>query len=63
MELGAFLRIAIPPEDFGLVNEPIILCNQVKTIDKKRLIKLYGAISSKNIQIEIVKALQFQPGF
>lgn len=52
----------IPASKTGLVAESIALCHQIRTIDKKRLSKRYGQISSKLIQREIIEALSFQLG-
>jgi len=46
----------------GLENESIALCHQIRTIDKKRLSKIYGRLNDKNIQKEIIEALKFQLG-
>ena len=47
---------------FGLLNESIVLCYQIRTLDKKRLIKTYGLIDEQIIQIEILEAIKFQLG-
>jgi mRNA interferase MazF len=47
---------------FGLENESIILCHQIRTIDKQRLSKEYGHISDSLLQSEIFDALFFQLG-
>ena len=48
--------------NFGLENESIILCHQIRTIDKVRLSKVYGEISDIKLQNEIVDSLCFQLG-
>lgn len=50
------------PLNFGLENDSIALCHQIRTIDKKRLSKLYGKLSSISLQEEIIEALSFQLG-
>ncbi|NOR74131.1 MAG: type II toxin-antitoxin system PemK/MazF family toxin [Draconibacterium sp.] len=60
-------RIIYPNEvlisaDFGLENDSIVLCHQIRTIDKKRLSKLYGKLSSPSLQEEVIEALSFQLG-
>jgi mRNA interferase MazF len=45
---------------FGLQNDSIILCHQIRTLDKKRLRKQYGAINDSLLQEQIVTALRFQ---
>lgn len=50
------------PSNFGLENDSIALCHQIRTIDKKRLSKIYGKLSSISLQDEIIEALSFQLG-
>lgn len=52
----------ITANNFGLENESIILCHQIRTIDKQRLSKEYGHISDQRLQSEIFDALCFQLG-
>lgn len=52
----------ISANNFGLENESIILCHQIRTIDKQRLSKEYGHISDQRLQAEIFDALCFQLG-
>lgn len=52
----------IPANNFGLTNESIILCHQIRTIDKRRISQQYGIIDDINIQIEILDSLCFQIG-
>ncbi len=47
---------------FGLENASIVLCHQIRTLDKVRLTKLYGSVSEKAKQAEIIEALCFQLG-
>jgi len=47
---------------FGLPNESIVLCHQIRTLDKKRLTFEYGKIADDKIQTEIMEALCFQLG-
>ena len=49
----------IEADRFGLVNESIVFCYQIRTIDKRRLIKQYGWIEDPNLQTEIIEALKF----
>jgi len=46
----------------GLPNESIILSYQVRTLDKRRLSVLYGEITDKEKQNEIIASLCFQLG-
>ncbi len=52
----------LPSNSFGLPNESIVLCHQVRTLDKKRLSTEYGMINDKKIQKAILEALAFQFG-
>jgi mRNA interferase MazF len=45
-----------------LSNSSIVLCHQIRTIDKKRLSHHYGTISDLTLQEEIKEALAFQLG-
>lgn len=47
---------------YGLPKESIILCYQIRTLDKARLLLKYGEISDENKQAEILDALCFQLG-
>ena len=44
----------------GLPNESIILCHQIRTLDKTRLTNFNGSIENSNIKQEIEEALSFQ---
>lgn len=52
----------ISANNFGLSNESIILCHQIRTLDKQRLTLLYGEIGDPKKQEEIMNALCFQLG-
>ena len=43
-------------------NDSIILCHQIRTIDKKRLSKYYGLIENDQTRSQILEALSFQLG-
>lgn len=55
-------EVLISASKTGLDVESIALCHQIRTIDKKRLSKLYGNIGSKKVQRKILEALTFQLG-
>jgi mRNA interferase MazF len=38
----------------------LLLCYQIRTIDKKRLIKKLGEVKNEDIRAEIIDALSFQ---
>ncbi len=52
----------IQANNFGLEKESIILCHQIRTLDKLRLSKLQGQITDAEKQNEIIEALCFQLG-
>jgi len=47
---------------YGLPEESIVLCHQIRTIDKKRFAQFYGEINDIQTQNEIIEALFFQLG-
>ena len=55
-------EVLIPANSFGLSNESIVLCHQIRTIDKQRLSMMYGVIIDTKKQVEIIEALCFQLG-
>jgi len=55
-------EVAIPQGVGGLSQESIILCYQIRTLDKKRLIKDLGKIDSPELQGSIIDTLLFQLG-
>ncbi len=52
----------LPAKHSGLKNESVILCYQIRILDKKRLVKLYGKLKNEALQQEILSALSFQLG-
>ena len=46
----------------GLPHESIILCYQIRTLDKRRLIRDIGRIENSDLQEDIIDALAFQLG-
>ncbi len=55
-------EVLIPKRIYGLENESIVLCHQIRTIDKKRLSLKYGSINKSEIQNEVLEAISFQLG-
>jgi len=47
---------------YGLPNELVVLCHQIRTLDKQRLTQFYGTVSVAETQKEISEALIFQLG-
>jgi len=55
-------EVLIPASIGGLEKDSIALCYQIRTLDKKRLIKDLGKIDDLSLQEEIIDALSFQLG-
>lgn len=55
-------EVLIPVNNFGLDKESIILCHQIRTLDKQRLSIEYGQVRDNQKQNEILEALCFQLG-
>jgi len=47
---------------FGLPKDSIILCYQIRTLDKRRLLTEYGIIEATDKQTEIIDSVCFQLG-
>ena len=55
-------EVLIPVDTGGLEQESIILCYQIRTLDKKRLIREIGKIDELELQESIIDTLCFQLG-
>lgn len=55
-------EVLISADSYGLTNESIILCHQIRTLDKHRLSYYYGEIIDIDKQVEVIDALCFQLG-
>lgn len=44
----------------NLPNESLVLCYQIRTLDKKRLSRFIGDVTDAAIQEQIIEALRFQ---
>lgn len=55
-------EVLLKKDEFGLPNDSIVLCYQIRTLDKQRLSKQFGDILDINLQEEINEALRFQLG-
>jgi mRNA interferase MazF len=55
-------EVLLSAQEFGLNQESIVLCYQIRTLDKLRLIKFIGTISILEIQNQVTEALCFQLG-
>jgi mRNA interferase MazF len=55
-------EVLLEANNYGLPDESIVLCHQIRTIDKKRFAQYYGEIVDTEKQNEIIEALFFQLG-
>lgn len=55
-------EVLLPANSVGLPNESIVLCHQIRTIDKQRLTKYLGNVTNITTQNEIVEGICFQLG-
>lgn len=55
-------EVLIEADKFGLKEESIVLCHQIRTIDKRRFAQYYGLVSDTAKQNDIIEALLFQLG-
>ena len=55
-------EVLIPVKIGGLYRESIVLCYQIRTLDKRRLIREINIIKDFEAQQEIIDALCFQLG-
>jgi mRNA interferase MazF len=50
----------IPAGTAGLDLESIVLCYQIRTLDKQRLVKRFGQLEETELRREVIAALRFQ---
>lgn len=50
----------IPAGTAGLDVESVVLCYQIRTVDKRRLIKQFGILDDSQVCADIIAALRFQ---
>ena len=55
-------EVLLETNKFGLPNASIILCYQIRTLDKQRLATMYGEVKDTSRQNEILDAICFQLG-
>lgn len=55
-------EVLLKKEKSGLDKDSLVLCYQIRTVDKKRLIKKLGEVKNDDTQTEIIDALSFQLG-
>ncbi len=50
----------LPAGSAGLSLESVVLCYQIRTLDKQRLTKLLGSLDDYSLRADILTALRFQ---
>jgi mRNA interferase MazF len=55
-------EVLLPQGVGGLEKESIVLCYQIRTLDKSRLLTVKGKIEDIECQLQIIEALRFQLG-
>ncbi len=55
-------EVFLPIGTSNLPNESIVLCHQIRTIDKRRLSLHYGEITNTQLHLAVFDALRFQLG-
>jgi mRNA interferase MazF len=55
-------EVLLEANAFGLKDESIVLCHQIRTLDKRRFALFYGEITDIQKQNEIIESLFFQLG-
>ena len=50
----------IPANASGLTSESIVLCYQIRTLDKQRLVRKFGKLEGENLRNQVLDALKFQ---
>ena len=52
----------LPVGTAGLPNESVVLCYQIRTLDKRRLLRMFGTLDDPSLRGEVLQALCFQLG-
>lgn len=55
-------EVLLEANNYGLPNDSIVMCHQIRTLDKQRLSITYGNINDEDKRAEILDALCFQLG-
>jgi mRNA interferase MazF len=55
-------EVLLPSGTAGLTAESIVLCYQIRTLDKRRLLRLFGILDESALREEVLEALCFQLG-
>jgi mRNA interferase MazF len=53
-------EVLLPAGTGGIALDSIVLCYQVRTLDKTRLVTELGEITDRKVQSQVVSALRFQ---
>jgi Growth inhibitor len=52
----------LPAGEAGITMDSIVLCHQIRTIDKRRLSLVYGEVTDPLVQVSVEEAIRFQFG-
>ncbi|HYG08676.1 MAG TPA: type II toxin-antitoxin system PemK/MazF family toxin [Pyrinomonadaceae bacterium] len=55
-------EVLLPAGAAGLTAESIALCYQIRTLDKRRLLRMFGTLDDLSLREAILDALRFQLG-
>jgi mRNA interferase MazF len=55
-------EVLLPAGAAGLTAESILLCYQIRTLDKRRLLRMFGTLDDLPLREMILDALRFQLG-
>jgi mRNA interferase MazF len=55
-------EVLLPVGVAGLTAESIVLCYQIRTLDKRRLLRMFGTLDDIPLRETILDALRFQLG-
>lgn len=55
-------EVFLGSEEAGTPNESVLLCHQIRTLDKRRLSLEYGEITSDEQKSKVINAICFQLG-
>ncbi|HEY0084128.1 MAG TPA: type II toxin-antitoxin system PemK/MazF family toxin [Pyrinomonadaceae bacterium] len=55
-------EVLLPGGAAGLTVESIALCYQIRTLDKRRLLRMFGTLDDLSLREAILDALRFQLG-
>ena len=50
----------VPANTAGLISESIVLCFQIRTLDKKRLVRKFGRLDDEDLRNQALESVKFQ---